>query len=284
MGINITIGTQRDRLTFHLVKALSKEDLEVASKCLELGANANGFDQPRQPLPLLFAKSGDAARLLIDNGADVNARTEHTETDRPGTTKQKTNDYPLHRAVKNKHPDVVAALLEAGADPNVKNSRHDRPLHAAGRAGDTQTCQMLLDHGADPNVQCSKTYEGWRPIHCAGIPDMIRALVRGGADIDGRDSLGKTALHRSLGSLDCTRTLVELGADIEAQDNEGLTPGRLAFGEVQSEAMTYLKSVASQRQMQRDTAPMEIQDPDARPLWDDQDKEPVQVQSSVRRF
>lgn len=76
------------------------------------------------------------------------------------------SDAPLReelllRAARDGNPRVVAALLEAGADPN--GTQKDRLLNAAALSADLmykpateedalRTVQTLLDHGADPNA------------------------------------------------------------------------------------------------------------------------------------
>lgn len=65
----------------------------------------------------LMAKRGHAAAVkwLIAHGADVNASWAHWDA---AVT-------PLHLAVLGNHPDTVRALLDAGADPKILDSKHD---------------------------------------------------------------------------------------------------------------------------------------------------------------
>lgn len=81
---------------------------------------------------------GDAARLLLDRGADVGAVSD--------------NDLavqPLHSAVAGGHRDVAAALLVAGADPSARQRDGLTPLMAAEQSGDVDLARLLTDHGAE---------------------------------------------------------------------------------------------------------------------------------------
>ena len=81
--------------------------------------------QPTQVLPMIQGETplhraaydgeSEAAALLIDQGADVNAKTESD-----GYT-------PLHLATVNTNPEVAALLLDHGADVNYGRT----PLHYA---------------------------------------------------------------------------------------------------------------------------------------------------------
>lgn len=81
----------------------------------------------------------DAAALLIERGAEVDAFGRGWMT---GTA--------MHSAVSRRHADVVRVLLDAGANPNVRQSAGWTPLHAAAMNGDLTSVELLLDSGADP--------------------------------------------------------------------------------------------------------------------------------------
>jgi ankyrin repeat protein len=80
----------------------------------------------------------EAAALLIERGAEVDAFGRGWMT---GTA--------MHSAVSRLQSDVVRILLEAGANPNVRQSAGWTPLHAAAMNGDLTSIELLLASGAD---------------------------------------------------------------------------------------------------------------------------------------
>ena len=46
----------------------------------------------------------------------------------------------------------MRALLEAGANPNVRQQGGFTPLHTAAHNDDATLARLLLDHGADPDI------------------------------------------------------------------------------------------------------------------------------------
>jgi hypothetical protein len=68
------------------------------------------------------------------------------------------------------------------------------------------------------------------------IPDeLVRWLVEQGADINYRDTYGKTALHAKVGRGEDIALLVELGADINTTSRWGDTPLHIAAGYYKAE-------------------------------------------------
>ena len=99
-------------------------------------------DDGFQPLGLAsFFGHVDAARLLLERGADVKSASR--------------NDFkvaPLHSAVAEKDPgsryELAALLLEHGADPNARQQDDFTPLMAADQQGDERLRALLVEHGA----------------------------------------------------------------------------------------------------------------------------------------
>jgi hypothetical protein len=100
---------------------------------------------------------------------------------------------PLHMACHHDRPDMVRLLLDAGADLTVRNQWGRTPLHVAARRNCDLVASLLLARGADPNAV---TKEGWTPLHVAhmaGHPRVQELLVAEGADPHRKDDDGKVA-------------------------------------------------------------------------------------------
>ena len=81
----------------------------------------------------------DAVRRLAAQGADVNKRMDRTNQRRT----------PLHLALVKKQPSALAALLDAGADPNVEDASGLTPLDQAALDGESGMAQTLIERGAE---------------------------------------------------------------------------------------------------------------------------------------
>ena len=107
---------------------------------------------------------------------------------------------PLHEAVvANSNPEIVAALIAAGADVHAR----------ADLAGEYEPDATPLYWAASAN------------------PDtrVLELLVQAGADVNARGGSGRTPLHSAaLRNPVAFPMLLELGADPEAVDREGRTP------------------------------------------------------------
>lgn len=84
--------------------------------------------------PLLYAaRAGhlNVCILLIDSGADINAKTKGGAT-------------ALHRAASGGHSEVVQLLVQKGADGLIADTDHETPAHKAATAGHGSLARFLL--------------------------------------------------------------------------------------------------------------------------------------------
>jgi ankyrin repeat protein len=155
-----------------LMWAAAENHAEVIQALLAAGADLHARSSGDGKFtPLLFAaRAGqrDAARVLLDAGADVNETLVNT-----GAT---NGASALILAIASTQYEMASFLLDRGADPNANGhgwgwsalhqleftrrppaGRHVIPFPVAAGTIDSLTlAQKLLDYGADPNAQMTK--------------------------------------------------------------------------------------------------------------------------------
>ena len=99
-------------------------------------------DDGFQPLGLAsFFGHVEAARLLVERGAEVNSASRND-----------MKVMPLHSATATGDPEaryeLAKLLLEHGADPKGRQQDDVTPLMAADQHGDDRLRQLLVEHGA----------------------------------------------------------------------------------------------------------------------------------------
>jgi ankyrin repeat protein len=215
--------------------------------------------------PLLFAaRAGDveSARLLLAAGASANDGLPDGMS-------------ALVLAAHSGNGEVGALLLEKGANPNAAEIGYTA-LHAAVLRNNLSLAKALLAHGADPSIRLTKgtpirrsntdfnlpaTLIGATPYLLAAKfvePEIMRALVAGGADPNVTMPNGATALMLAAGMgstrnrrvipliepesliLNAVAAAVSLGADVNAVNPAGETALHFAASNGQDSVVQFL--------------------------------------------
>ncbi len=186
--------------------AVKDEDIAQLQKLIVAGEDLEAQDKFVGTALHWAALTGnaDAARILIEAGADVNT---HARVD--GTT-------ALHVAAQGGSVEVATVLIEAGAETDARDTRDRTPLHQAADNDRVGMAALLLDAGADINA---RDQNGMTPLHVAARTNAwgtIELLARSGVDIDEKVSDGQTPLLIAAqgAHVGAVRTLLELGADV----------------------------------------------------------------------
>ncbi|RYG68883.1 hypothetical protein EON80_10800 [bacterium] len=219
-GVSVSEGASRTLL----IDAAKGGNVGIVQLMLQKGAPPNVSDKD---IPL----SPEIAQMLKN---DPEAAAEMVRT--PETFGIPTGKTPLIAAAENGHAAVVAALLKAGAEPNLSDKNGKTPLLALAGAGRSKMARELpgmreaVLHRADEDNPKPVSREV-KPAERAamnkwadeGDTAIVRALLAKGAKVDERDRYGRTALMLAarLGRASVVRDLLEGGADINAVDVSG---------------------------------------------------------------
>ena len=135
----------------------------------------------------------------------------------------------LHLAVLEGHARVVESILRRGGSPDVRDHQGYTPLHAAAQTGNTAAAAALLHAGADADAA---GHDGVRPLHLSaqrGHAAVASALLRAGAAQDAPVDRGTPlAIAARAGHAAVVSALLDGGADLEARNQLGETPLHLA--------------------------------------------------------
>eukprot|EP00002_Diphylleia_rotans_P000483 TRINITY_DN10257_c0_g1_i3.p1 TRINITY_DN10257_c0_g1~~TRINITY_DN10257_c0_g1_i3.p1 ORF type:complete len:2018 (+),score=484.22 TRINITY_DN10257_c0_g1_i3:130-6183(+) len=141
-------------------------------------------------------------------------------------SKQMDSRFELHKAAYIGQADVVAKLLQKGANANAKDDDGRTPLYWAVCYGRTKCAAVLLDYKAETEL---KDDEGMTVLHKAvvnGHIDCVKLLLSKNAEIEVRDNELRSPLHLAAynGDKDVATLLIEKGAKMGCRDREGRTP------------------------------------------------------------
>ena len=168
---------------------------------------------------LTAAESGDADAAAV--AIRVDARLEVRDGSRR---------TPLLLSAAHDRVAVARLLVALGADPDALDDRHDTPWLVTGVTGSVPMLEVLLR--ADPDLTIRNRFGGLSVIPASerGHVDYVRRVVRTGIDVDHVNDLGWTALLEAVilgdGSepyQEIVRILLRAGADPDIPDRNGVT-------------------------------------------------------------
>ncbi len=123
--------------------------------------------------------------LLLAEKADVNSLDEDGFT-------------PLHWAATFNQSDAVKVLLANKADMNLKVQKYGwTALRLAVIHGHMATAEALLNGGADPNVKDEENIPLLHQAVIRGKKEMVELLLAKKANVNTKDSEGETALDEA---------------------------------------------------------------------------------------
>ncbi|MBS3776732.1 MAG: ankyrin repeat domain-containing protein [Bacteroidales bacterium] len=193
------------------------------------------FDSPGQDISVamrhIFMRQYDSAKIVINNGVDVNQRER--------------GSYLVNTACYRGNLNMVQFLLDKGARVDVIADDGATPLVWAGKGDKTgDIVRLLLEKGADVNAENklgTSAFDNAVRSYCVSKePPAIRVLeilVSHGADVDNPIPEGEAAGYTNLAAAiiwekpELSKFLIDHGADVNHVAGDGNTPLMLACRE-----------------------------------------------------
>lgn len=268
------VGNQGGMAPLHL--AARDGHREASLLLLEHGApldEPSGGDHSTPLLVALINGNYDLALELLARGADPGVASEDGVTPLYAVLGNRWAPkalYPQPTAYKQQEADylqVMKALLDAGADPNVRVGSHiwyssfnfdllgvdftgATPFWRAAYATDVEAMRLLVAYGADPVIP-TMVVPSRRRGSADGDPSGLPPAEVGGAAVYpihaasgvgyGVARAGNSHRHAPDGWVPAVRYLVEeLGADVNQRDHDGYSAVHHAAARGDNELIRYL--------------------------------------------
>lgn len=178
---------EHDYSGFDIVKATQYGAFSRVKELVDAGYNVNQRDSETVTLLHWAAINNrkDIMRFFVDKAAEVDA------------VGGELNATPLHWATRQGHLDAVVLLMNAGADPTLRDAEGCSCIHLAAQFGHTALVAYFIARGVSPDLMdrggmTPLMWSCWKVCHL----DPTRLLLTLGASTNLTDTTqGNTALH-----------------------------------------------------------------------------------------
>ena len=237
----------RAQINDELVSAVMANDLDRAKAAIARGADVNAKALGVDMTPLIVAASAGGQPMvewLLEKGADVNAANKAGQT-------------ALILAASGGRTAIVRLLLDKGANPGAKTIGGQTALEMAAHEGRTEVVALLTEKGArldtkgdmlteagvalgldsetrkalDKNISPEQKARSRQSVLAfigaveRGDAKLVAMLLDQGADLDGQDSAGDTALIAAAAGdkTAIAQYLVGRAAKVDIANDQGTT-------------------------------------------------------------
>lgn len=213
---DITVSNRRGTTALHY--ATQCDNAQVVIALLDMGANIDARDNDGKTAIIFAASRGseELFRILLDRGADINLEGPNRRT-------------ALTYAMDEGHAIIVKLLLERLHDLGDEKWHEidgPRAIHWAANFGNRTVVRRLLEHGINVdelnNINETALFRAAGPAWREHVA-MTKLLVDMGADVNIRNDIGMSPLHRAAqyAQSSVVRFLLDSGADVLARDING---------------------------------------------------------------
>lgn len=229
--------------------ALARQSLDTARLLIDNGADINVTDReglaPIHTAGMLAGhledKGFEALDMLLNAGADINMVSAAGHT-----ALSQAIAHNMQREKPENGDSLVTQFISRGATPDPDIEPHAlnaaTPLYMAVHFGDIDAALALLDYGANPNFGPQAHSNPLNLAISKGQAELVAAMLAYGADVNKPDGKGVTPLVSAInaGNAAAAYQLLEFGADINGHKDAALPPVIAAYQAYMGEITTEL--------------------------------------------
>ena len=224
-GANVNIKVESE------IPALSHAaylaEFQIVKMLIDNGADVNAKEEEYGTTALMSAIDRGRSEqriaivtLLIERGADVNAKSKTLE------------QTPLIHAAQYNQKTITKILIDNGADVSGKDKNWKTPLDYAAKMGHKEIVAILRKHDAKESedfilVQNTKANKALIDAARSGNLQEVKQHLEKGADVNAKDKSFQWTLLQwaiSRGHKEVAKLLISKGADVNTMDGNGHTP------------------------------------------------------------